>query len=116
MIVEKPDGSLEICLDYKDLNKAIEKEHHIIPNAKELIDKLERKEVFSAFDLKDGFWQVPLDGQSVHLCTFITLFGRYQFLCMPFNIASAFDIFQNRNLNMFDDIENVEIYFDNVIV
>lgn len=116
VIVEKPNGSLRICLDPRNLNKAIKREHHIIPTAEELISRLEGKQVFSVLDLKDGFWQVPLDEQSADLCTFNTPFGRYKFLRMPFGIASAPEVFQKRNLNLFDDIENVEVYFDDVIV
>lgn len=116
VIIEKPNGALRICLDPRDLNKAIKREHHIIPTADEIISNLEGKHIFSVLDLKDGFWQVPLDEESSNLCTFNSPFGRYKFKRMPFGIASAPEVFQKRNANLFSDIENVQVYFDDIII
>lgn len=116
VVVEKPNGKLRICLDPRNLNKAIKREHHIIPSSEEIISRLEGKEYFSVLDLKEGFWQVPLDSQSSDLCTFHTPFGRYKFNRIPFGIISAPEVFQKRNQKMFGDIKGVEIYFDDLIV
>lgn len=116
VVVEKPNGNLRICLDPRNLNKCIKREHHIIPTAEELISRLEGKTVFSVLDLKNGFWHVPLDSDSADLCTFNSPFGRYQFLRLPFGIISAPEVFQKRNVQIFHDIEGVEIYFDDIIV
>lgn len=51
VIDEIPGGSLRICLDHRNLNKAIKREHHIIPTAEELINRLDGKRVFSVFKL-----------------------------------------------------------------
>lgn len=116
VIVEKQNGSLRICLDPRNLNKAIKREHHMIPSADDIISRLEGKQVFSVLDLKDGFWQIPLDDVSSELCTFNSPFGRYRFKRMPFGIASAPEVFQKRNQNLFGDIPGVEVYFDDIIV
>lgn len=57
-----------------------------------------------------------LDEKIADLCTFNTSFGRYQFICMSFDIASVPEIFKKSNLNLFDDMENGEIYFYDVII
>ncbi|GBL65032.1 Transposon Ty3-I Gag-Pol polyprotein, partial [Araneus ventricosus] len=116
VIVEKPNGNLRLCLDPRDLNKVIKREHYQIPSADDIISRLEGKKIFSVVDLKDGFWHVPLDEVSSEICTFNTPFGRYKFNKMPFGIASAPEIFQKRNQKLFGDIEGVEIYFDDIIV
>ncbi|KAL4154001.1 hypothetical protein QTP88_001834 [Uroleucon formosanum] len=51
-------------LDTNNLNKAIRKEHHPIPNVEEILTGLEGKNFFSVLDLKDGFWHVKLDEDS----------------------------------------------------
>lgn len=84
MIVEKPNGSLRLCLDPKPLNKFICREHYIIPRCDEILAKLEGKTIFSVIDMKDGFWQVQLTEKGSDLCTFNTPFGRYKFLRVPF--------------------------------
>jgi len=63
-VVEKKDGSLRLCLDPKDLNKAIKREHYKIPTMEEIVAEFAGKKVFSTLDLKDGYWQIQLDEQS----------------------------------------------------
>ena len=55
VIVEK-NGSLRLCLDPRDLNKAVKREHYKIASAHEVSSHLSGKRIFSTFDLKDGFW------------------------------------------------------------
>lgn len=116
VVVEKPNGKLRICLDPRNLNKAIKREHHIIPSSEEIISRLEGKQFFSVLDLKEGFWQIPLDEISSNLCTFNSPFGRYRFNRLPFGIISAPEVFQKRNQKLFGDIRGVEIYFDDLII
>ena len=96
VIVEKRNGSLRFCLDPRDLNKVIHREHHRIPIAEDLAGRLSGKKVFSIVDEKDGFLQVRLDDESSHLCTFNTPYGRYRFKRMPFGISSAPEVFQKK--------------------
>ncbi|GBM97684.1 Uncharacterized protein K02A2.6 [Araneus ventricosus] len=116
VIVEKPNGKLRICLDPRNLNKAIKREHYVIPSVDEIISRLEGKQCFSVLDLKEGFWQVPLDTDSAELCTFNSPFGRYKFNRLPFGICSAPEVFQKKNQKLFGDIKGVEIYFDDLII
>jgi len=79
LCVEKKDGSLRVCLDPKDLDRAIQREHYAIPTFEDVSAKLCGKSLFSVIDMRDGFWQVQLDEESSRLCTFNTPFGRYSF-------------------------------------
>ena len=116
VIVEKRNGSLRLCLDPRDLNRAIRREHYRIPTAEDIASRLNGKKLFSIVDEKDGFWQVNLDEESSYLCTFNTPFGRYRFKRMPFGISSAPEVFQKKNKALFGDIDGVEIIFDYIIV
>ena len=80
----KPDGSLRICLDPRDLNKAIIHEHYKATMLEEISHQLSGATVFSKLDAKNGFWSIHLDTPSSYLTTFNTHKGRYQFLRMPF--------------------------------
>ncbi|GFU55364.1 transposon Ty3-I Gag-Pol polyprotein [Nephila pilipes] len=55
VIVENPNGNLRLCLDPRDLNKVIKREHYQIPCTDDIISRLEGKKIFSVEDLKDGF-------------------------------------------------------------
>ena len=116
VIVEKKNGILRLCLDPRDLNKVIKREHYRIPTAQEISSKLAGKKVFSTFDQKDGYWQVELDNYSSMLCTFSTPFGRYRFTRIPFGLASASEVFQKKNEAAFDGIDGVHIVADDIII
>ena len=51
----KLNGKLRICLDPKDLNKAIAREHHVIPTPEEILPKLSGAKYFSTVDAKCGY-------------------------------------------------------------
>jgi len=89
VITEKKDGSLRLCLDPKQLNEYIQREHFQMPTFDDIVGKLGGSRVFTILDQKDAYWQVELDDESSDLCVFSTVFGRYKFLRMPFGICSA---------------------------
>lgn len=97
VIVEKSDGSLRICLDPKDLNRAIKREHFKLPTSTEITSKLTGEKIFSKLDTKDGFWHVGLDHPSSLLTTFNTRYGRFKFNRLPFALNSLIEVFQKED-------------------
>ncbi len=73
--VVKPN-KLRICIDPKDLNRAIKISDYPMPTIEEVATKLGNEKVFSVLDAKSGFWQMRLDEESSMLTTFNTPFGR----------------------------------------
>ena len=91
---QKPGGSHLICLDPRDLNKAIIWEHYKAPTLDEITHKLSGAKVFSKLYTKDGFWSIHLDTASSYFTTFNTHKSCYWFLCMPFSLKMSQDVFQ----------------------
>ena len=116
VIVTKPNGKLRICIDPRDLNKAIKREHYPMRTIEEVVTRMPNAKVFSVLDANSGFWQVQLDHDSSTLCTFNTPFGRYKFKRLPFGISSAQDVFQATMSEMFEDIEGVEVVVDDLLI
>ena len=116
LCVEKKDGSLRVCLDPRDLNKAIKREHYAIPTFDDVVAHFQGKKLFTVIDLKEGFWQISLDEESSRLLTFNTPFGRYSFTRLAFGISSAPEVFQKRINYVFGDIEGVYVVFDDLII
>ena len=116
VVIEKKDGTLRMCLDPKDLNKAIKREHYTIPTMQDIASEFHGKKVFSTLDLKDGYWQIQLDEESSLLCTFNTPFGHYRFTRMPFGIKSASEVFQKQNEAAFANIPGLHIVADDLII
>lgn len=114
--VVKPNGKLRICIDPRDLNKAIKREHYPMRTIEEIVARIPNAKVFSVLDASSGFWQVKLDCESAKLCTFNTPFGRYMFTRLPFGISSAQDVFQSVMSEMFEDIDGVEVIVDDLLI
>ena len=66
----KPDGSIRLCLDPKDLNRSLERNAYYMKTIEELSAELRGCNVFTAMDAKQGYWHVPLDKESSLLTTF----------------------------------------------
>lgn len=116
VIIEKPNGTLRLCLDPQHLNKAIEKEHYLIPTLKDIAVQLKGKQIYTVLDLKDGFYYVELDEHSSKLCAFSNPFGTFKFNRLPFDLILAPEYFQKINEQNFSGIEGVKIYIDDLII
>ena len=113
VIVTKPNGKLRICIDPRDLNKAIKCGYYPMKTIEEVVTRLPNAKVFSVLDARSGFWQVKLDEESSKLCTFNTPFGRYMFKRLPFGLSSSQDVFQRIMSEMF---EGVEVIVDDLLI
>lgn len=77
-IIEKKNGQLRICLDPRDLNKAIKRENFKLPTREEIMSQFAGAKWFSKLDASSWFWQMKLDEVSSRLCIFNTCKGRFQ--------------------------------------
>lgn len=69
LVIVKPN-KLRICLDPRDLNKAIRRERYQVPTVQEVSTRLSQAKKFTVVDAKDGFWQERLDTDSSYKTTF----------------------------------------------
>ena len=113
--VRKKNNKLRICLDPRDLNKAIQRSHYPLPTLEDVATRLNKAKVFSVLDAKSGFWQVKLDEDSSYLTTFNTPFGRYRWLRMPFGINSAPEEWQRRAHELAEGLDGVEVVADDFL-
>ena len=60
----------------------------------EVVAKMPEAKYFAVIDAKTGFWQIPLDENSLMYTAFNTPFGRYRFKRMPYGIKSGSEVFQ----------------------
>ena len=114
--IEKPNGSLRICLDPKDLNRGLQRSHHPMKTIEDILVDLKDAKVFSTFDAKNGFWHVVLDEESSYLTTFNTPHGRYRWLRMPFGISTAPEEFQRRQDQALEGLAGIRSVADDILV
>ena len=113
--VVKPN-KIRICIDPRDLNAAIRREHFPMTTIEEVVASMPQAKVFSVLDATSGYWQVKLDEESSKLCTFNTPFGRYRFTRLPFGIKSAPEVFQNCMSELFADVDGVKVIVDDLLI
>ena len=94
--VKKPDGSLRLCLDPKDLNKAIKRNQWYCRTIDDVLPELAQLEVVSMTDTNSGYQKVLLDLASSLLTTFNTPWGKFRFQKLPFGLKMAGDVFKER--------------------
>ena len=116
LAVPKKNGKIRICLDPKDLNKAILRENYPMPTIEGIATRLHGAKVFSLLDAKNGFWHVNLDEESSYLTTFQKPFGRYRWCRMLFGISSALEVFQRRIRELIEGLSCTEVVADDFIV
>ena len=96
VIFFKPNSKdIRMCFDYRDLNRAIKRERHLLPTLEELVQLIQGAELFTKFDCNSAFEQVELDEESRPLTTFSSHMGLYQSLRLNLGISSAPEIFHN---------------------
>ncbi|XP_020556682.2 uncharacterized protein K02A2.6 [Oryzias latipes] len=116
VVIQKKTGALRTCLDPRDLNKAIRREHFKLPTREEIMARFAGAKWFSKLDASSGFWQLRLDEESSKLCTFNTPEGRYRFLRLPYGIRSAPEVYHKTIHMIYEHIPGVETMMDDIIV
>ncbi|XP_033756200.1 uncharacterized protein K02A2.6-like [Pecten maximus] len=114
--VAKPNGKVRLCIDPRDLNVAIQREHFPMKTIEDVLAELPDAMVFSKLDATSGFWQLRLDAESTKLCTFNSPFGRYSFTRLPFGIKSAPEVYQRTVSEMISGLEGCEAIVDDILI
>ena len=114
--VTKPNGKLRLCLDPKDLNKAIKRPHYVTPTLDDITPKLKDAKYFTILDARSGYWNIRLDEESSYFTTFNSPFGRYKFNRLPFGLVCAQDIFQKKIDETFGDLPGVTGIADDIVI
>lgn len=117
-LVRKPNKN-RLCLDFRKVNEVTTKLAYPIPNIDGILSRLSNTKYITAIDLKDAFWQLPLDLKSREKTAFVVP-GRplYHWTVMPFGLCNA----PQRMMVLMDKVipqelkETVFVYLDDLLV
>lgn len=117
ILVQKKDGSLRPVIDFRRLNKLTQKDPYPIPKIDDMIDLLAAAKYITTLDMKQGYWQIPMQEDSIEKTAFVTPFGKYEFLVMPFGLMGAPAVFQRlMNTLLGDLLTHTAAYMDDIVV
>ncbi|KAH8335938.1 hypothetical protein KR074_008537, partial [Drosophila pseudoananassae] len=82
-------------VDFRQINAKSIKDAYPMPCINFILEQLREARFFSSLDLKDGYWQIPLEESSRKFTAFtVPGKGLYQWKVMPFGLHSASATFQ----------------------
>ena len=72
LFVKKKDGTLRLCIDYRQLNKLTIKNKYPLTRIDDFFDQLKGASIFLKIDLRSGYHQLRIKDVDVHKTTFRT--------------------------------------------
>jgi hypothetical protein len=95
LFVKKKDGTLRLCIDYRQLNMVTIKNKYSFSLIDDLFDQLKGAKVFSKIDLRLGYYQLRINKLDITETRFKTRYGHYEFLVMLFGLTNTPTIFMD---------------------
>ena len=110
MFAKNKDKTLQLCIDYRQLNRVTVKNRYPLPRIDDLFNQLKGVRGYSKIDLRTSYHQLRVRETDIPKTTFRTRYGHFEFTMMPFGLTNTSITFMNRMHRVFQP------YLDQFIV
>ncbi len=116
LLVEKHDGTLRFCTDFRKVNSVTKPDSYPLPRLDDCIDQVGSASFVTKLDLLKGYWQVPLSQRAREISAFVTPdhFGQYK--VMAFGMRNAPATFQRLVNKVLEGVTGCEAYLDDLVI
>ena len=114
--VHKGDGGKCLPIDYRVLNKIKQKFVWPMPRAEDIFSKLNSAKYFYTLKHSAGYHYIHLNEDSIPKTAFISPFGKYEYLKVPFGLAQALGYFQELMNKVLKDLPFGTAYLDDITI
>jgi hypothetical protein len=118
VLVKKKNGKWRMCVDYTSLNKSCPKVPFPLPRIDQIVDSTAGCELLCFLDAYSGYHQIKMKESNQLVTSFITPFGMYCYVTMPFGLRNAGATYQQCMQHVFGDHigRTIEAYVENIVV
>jgi len=117
--VEKKDGTWRMVQDYQYINQWTIKNEYSLPLIADILDRVEKRKVFTKLDLRWGYNNVRIKERDKWKAAFTTHIGAYELTVMYFGLINSPATFQTMINNLFRDLINqgdMVTFIDDILV
>lgn len=117
LLVESVGRDPRPCIDYRRLNEIIRTEYYPLPNIEERVEQVAGSDFITVLDLAKGYWQIPLTKRAQRIAAFVTAFGTFRPLRMPFGLKNAPYFFSKLMADVLNGCDEYAVpYIDDIAV
>ena len=118
LVPKKNTEELRMCIDYTGLNKACPKDPFALPRIDQVVDATAGSELLCFLDAYQGYHQIRMKESDELKTSFVTPYGTYCYITMPFGLKNAGATYQRCMQNCLAKQigKNVHVYVDDIAV
>lgn len=117
VIVNKPDGSIRMCVDCKvTINKYSNVDHYPLPRIDDLSGSLANAKYFCVLDLREAYAQMAVAEDSQEHLTINTLLSLFIYRRLIFGVSCAPTLFQSMMDQIIQGLKHIACFIDDLLI
>ena len=118
LFAKKKDKTLQLCIDYRQLNRVTINNRYPLPRIDDLFDQLRGARVYSKIDLHTGYHQLRVRETYIPKTAFRTRYGHFEFMVMSFELTNAPAAFMDLMHRVFQPYldQFVVVFVDDILI